>query len=248
MHLIYSAPVHVNLRLVDAMGAASGTQSEGRTRMRKLICLAAVAALALTLGAGSAAAQSTVYDYDDAAMWWASFDCAAMKRILPMATGETSSAHEARACSMTLAGLKTPERRAIEDFVTALESGPHLNHKAFWNHATNATCLNRARVAGITGLEVTGVTLATAADAEAPASGSLNELLYCVAYDGSGGLRASEKAKVDMYLTALSGRAGMMTDDDEEDDEEEAPALPLVGVGILGLLLAGRGAWLRRRA
>ena len=26
-----------------------------------------------------------------------------------------------------------------------------------------------------------------------------------------------------------------------------APALPLVGVGILGLLLAGRGAWLRRR-
>ena len=26
------------------------------------------------------------------------------------------------------------------------------------------------------------------------------------------------------------------------------PALPLVGLGILGLLLAGRGAWLRRRA
>ena len=26
------------------------------------------------------------------------------------------------------------------------------------------------------------------------------------------------------------------------------PALPLVGIGILGLLLAGRGAWLRRRA
>ena len=25
------------------------------------------------------------------------------------------------------------------------------------------------------------------------------------------------------------------------------PALPLVGLGVLGLLLAGRGAWLRRR-
>lgn len=25
------------------------------------------------------------------------------------------------------------------------------------------------------------------------------------------------------------------------------PALPLVGIGVLGLLLAGRGAWLRRR-
>ena len=36
--------------------------------------------------------------------------------------------------------------------------------------------------------------------------------------------------------------SGMMT------TEEEAPALPLAGLGILGLLLAGRGAWLRRRS
>ena len=45
---------------------------------------------------------------------------------------------------------------------------------------------------------------------------------------------------VDGVGMAISGRGGMMTD-------EETPALPLAGVGILGLLLAGRGAWLRRR-
>ena len=35
-------------------------------------------------------------------------------------------------------------------------------------------------------------------------------------------------------------------DDDDDDDDTDAPALPLVGIGILGLLLAVRGAWLRR--
>ena len=47
------------------------------------------------------------------------------------------------------------------------------------------------------------------------------------------------------YMALMPG--GMTTTDDEEEEEEEAPALPLVGVGLLGLLLAGRGAWLRRR-
>lgn len=44
--------------------------------------------------------------------------------------------------------------------------------------------------------------------------------------------------------TAMVGGDDM---DDEEDEEEEAPALPLVGLGFLGAMLAGRGAWLRRR-
>jgi hypothetical protein len=191
----------------------------------------------LGLFAGSAAAQVTFYEYDDAAAWWAYFDCDAMKMIIPAAEDETSAKHEERACSPTLAGLERPERRAIEDFIDSLENGPLKNAEAFWDHATNATCINRARIVGKTGLEVAEVTLETAADAQAPASGSREEVLYCVAYDDLG---SGDMTMVNMIAMALSGV-------DTTDEDEEAPALPLVGVGLLGLLLAGRGAWLRRR-
>ena len=68
------------------------------------------------------------------------------------------------------------------------------------------------------------------------------------------GAAAAPVATIAAATSAVSGQimaaynslmSGMMTTDDEE---EEAPALPLVGIGFLGLLLAGRGAWLRRRA
>ena len=50
---------------------------------------------------------------------------------------------------------------------------------------------------------------------------------------------SSVAGQIDAAYMALM--SGMMP-------EEEAPAIPLVGLGILGLVLAGRGAWLRRRA
>ena len=46
--------------------------------------------------------------------------------------------------------------------------------------------------------------------------------------------------------TAVKGTPAADADDPDEDDTE-APALPLVGLGFLGAMLAGRGAWLRRR-
>ncbi len=227
--------------------------------MGRTVATAIMVLVGLGVFAGSASAQMSVYSYDDAAAWWASFDCPGMKKILPMLTGESASAHEGRVCKMTLGELAAPEMRGIQDFVMGLQNGPFQSHKAFWNNVVtagspadtdNSSCLNRARVAGQTGIPLTtvaGVTRAAVAVADsitAPATGTLTANLYCVVYDGATGLRPEVKSDVDMYLNALSGRSPMMTD----EEEEEAPALPLVGIGILGLLLAGRGAWLRRRA
>ncbi len=50
-------------------------------------------------------------------------------------------------------------------------------------------------------------------------------------------------ANIQASAMALRG-GGMMTTD---EGEEEARALPLVGIGLLGLLPAGRGARRRRR-
>ena len=244
MHLIYSAPVHVNLRLVDAMGAASGTQSEGRTRMRKLICLAAVAALALTLGAGSASAQTVVYDYDDHNMWWDAHDCDAMKRLLPIMTGgarnsdETTAEHTARVC-VGSDKLMPEDTIIIRTFIQATPNGPFKDNKAWWDHADQTAAFRQA-LAGRTAIQdASGLYAAPTALTTSPATD------YDDTYDN---LRSRAKTVVDKVGMYLSGRGMMMTDGDDDDDTDEAPALPLVGVGILGLLLAGRGAWLRRRA
>ena len=176
------------------------------------------------LFAGPAAAQVTFYEYDNAAAWWEYFDCDEMKVIIPRAPDESAGDHEDRACSPTLRGLKRPEMRAIEDFVDSLANGPFRSNEAFWDG--NADCLVRVRIVGEAGLVVPEVTMT---DADITASDRA-DALYCENYDD---LESRERGDVNEIANALGG--------------EDAPALPLVGVGLLGLLLAGRGAWLRRR-
>jgi hypothetical protein len=233
--------------------------------MGRTVAMAIMVLVGLAVFADNADAQrSTVYKYADAAGWWAAFDCPAMMKILPRHLGadaaeggtaddadETEAKHKERTCAPTLAGLDTRERAAIELFVSGLEDGPFDANKKFWNHATNATCLNRARVVGKTGIlvgaaggmdEITPLP----ADLLAPVSGTENARLYCVDYDGTSGLRtdgSNPKAMVDKYLNALGGRGATA----DPTAPTPTPAVPLVGAAFLGLLLAGRGAYLRRR-
>ena len=132
-------------------------------------------------------------------------------------------------------------------------TGPYEGSKDWWNAndedgtgTANTACLHRQQLVGIIPIDGDGAT-----DGVQPASAAdddVDAVLYCRPYDGTGGLRPAEMEVVNGVAMAISGRGGMMTDGDDDDGMEDAPALPLVGIGLLGLLLAGRGAWLRRRA
>ena len=199
----------------------------------------------LGLFAGSASAQGmTVYDFDDAAGWWAYFDCAAMRVILGSGGDGTNAivnASESSACKPTLDGLSRANQRIVEDFIAPAVATTNADDNVsparfsttedWWDMVGDETegCEARQRLAGV-------LPIASTDDSD-----DADSQLYCRDYDD---LRPAEMEVVNGVGMAISGRMGMMTD----DDEEEAPALPLVGIGILGLLLAGRGAWLRRRS
>ncbi len=220
--------------------------------MRRFAILVCLTALALMLPGSAQAQGTTFFDFDEVGAWWDYFDCEAMRVILgSTASGDATDitkASESDACKM-FSGLSRANRRILEDFIDGTMTGPHENTKAWWNANAGdggTACVVRQQLVGILPIDGDGATDGVQ-EHTGPHTGD-DEDLYCRTFDGTGGLRPSELEMVNGVGMAISGRGGMMTTDDEEEDEEEAPALPLVGVGLLGLLLAGRGAWLRRRA
>ncbi len=211
----------------------------GRTAATALMVL-----VGLGVFAGSAAAQGTTfYEFTDAEAWWEYFDCDEMRVILGTGGDGTNAivrASEAIACKPMLDGLTRANQRIIENFIEPVDTTSATNDnvssmfsstKLWWNAVGDETsgCEIRQKLAGV--LPIAATDAATGAE----------PMLFCADYDGATGLRSTQQAIVADFGMALSGRTGMAT------DEEEAPALPLAGLGILGLLLAGRGAWLRRR-
>jgi len=253
--------------VVDAGGPQHRKERELRMRktnnlpwMGRTVVVAIMALVGLGVFAGSAEAQTTVYDYDDYMAWWDSFNCAEMKVLLPMLTAssdrvtadETTAQHEARVCRHYMGSGPDPEAEdtiILRDFIEGTEHSMKATHKAWWDAnsaADNACSYQQQALAGQVAIsgDDGGLTISITGGTSVPvASTTGSDGDYCGSYD-----RLRSGATMERVMKsgdALSGRA-MMTDGG--DDMDTAPALPLVGVGLLGLLLAGRGAWLRRRA
>ena len=209
------------------------------------IVVAAVVVL-VSVGAltGSAQAQgTTVYNFDDVASWWDYFDCDAKRNILGdggQAAEVVAQASESRACK-GFSALSRADRRAVEDFVDSTMTGPFESTKDWWNAnagSGGAVCAVRQQLVAVLALDSDDQQ--EGIQPQQQDSDDPDKQLYCRDFDGDGGLRPTELEIVEEVGMAISGRGDMA--------EEEVPALPLVGIGILGLLLAGRGAWLRRRS
>ena len=197
---------------------------------RTTALLIAITAGAVLLGSAErAAAQRTVYDYDDYRAWWDSFNCDEMKTLLIAKKSESTAGHEKRVCGMS-DNLAPADLLILQTFIAATMATGHADHKTWWSANSVA---NRQALAG-------RVAISGENQSYKEPSEDSNEGDYSEEYDR---LRPEPMARVVKSADALSGQSAMKT----TDDEEEAPALPLAGIAILGMLLAGRGWWLRRR-
>ena len=230
-----------------------------RRESNRSFCLGRVAATAIMVlvgigvFTGSAAAQNTPVVLDNYMAWWdqvgsppsnAATQCAAMIEVVNdleinqfttdtppkptqglgddhVAAVATTVSHFQRWC-VAWSGLST---KRDQDDADALMRGVTRGTTRITTDAADNVFDVRGWWASLTGQAARNIAIGSAADVAAAYPSSASD---------------STRMKINAAYAALMGDMMMPT--------EGAPALPLVGIGILGLLLAGRGAWLRRRA
>ena len=231
-------------------GREEAGQGQLMMRNSERILVTVLAMLAgLVVSAGSAEADyeygrtNDVVDEAKVGMWWDTLDVGGQALI-----GDSSS------YSMRWSGLTGAQQSDVIEHIT-LETGGFEPTLSADDPVGSATSIAKAvGQQGLTGefddddawwnsLTCAGKLLAVGlhrisslSPNEAVEYGELlqsDKSKYCVSYLHSAGTGG----RADIQTAAMALRAA----------DVEVPALPLVGVGILALLLTGRGAWLRRR-
>lgn len=214
------------------------------------VSVVAIVALVGVLGF-SAQAQAQGNDLTDVEGWWASLNCQYMVGAAVHSGAESGALFtkgtdgdnpdEQQWCKPTFEALALADRANLHTAVTTAAgtagdandppamitrkpSAEIISAKGWWNALTYDA--KDAAVGGLLGLTD-------------PANGTFVAMTEAteVAYDD---LTVAQNARVNKAYEGLKKGATTMM-------PEPSPALPLVGLGILGLLLAGRGAYLRRR-
>ena len=201
----------------------------------------------LVVSAGSAAADeygrtNNVVDEAKVGMWWDTLDdvgkwligdSSSYSTLWSILTGAQKSdviEHITLETSAFARELSVDDPVGSATLITKLVgqhglTGEFADDEAWWDSLTCAGMLLAVGLHSISSLSPN----------EAVDRGELSpsdKSKYCVSYRDSAGTGGM----ADIQTAAMALRGGATV-----------PALPLVGSGILALLLAGRGAWLRRR-
>ena len=222
--------------------------------MGRTVAIAVMVFVGLGVFAGQARAQSDLQNYMG---WWDALSCGKMINVVnlleinyyngqnPMGSGthvvaaSSSAVDKARWCVMWDGLSATSSQNDAKNVKDAATMGTADSAKNTVNAITRKPSDN------IFSSQQWWDDLNTPA-ANQPMTRRFALGLASTADDPGASYGALTRANADLvdkiYMALMPGGMGDMP------APTDAPALPLVGIGLLGLVLAGRGAWLRRRA
>jgi hypothetical protein len=199
------------------------------------VSVVAIVALVGVLGF-SAQAQAQGHDLQDVAGWWSTLNCKYMigaafhsgadANAVFTAGTDGDSPSEQKWCKMNFSDLKLADRADLDTAVTTTTA----NEDGITRKPTDELISAKGWWDDLT---FDGQDAAVGGLTSQTADGALQDKVAFTA------LTVAQNTRVMNAYSGLRGSGATTT--------QPTPALPLVGLGFLGLLLAGRGVYLRRR-